>query len=1216
MEQLLSRNKSFFCIVAVILISALMMNTAIGATTGLWHFDNNTTDSSGSGNNGSLVNLTATWVAGRMNNSLQFNGTGYVSCSSNANLKSQYGSIEFWMKATAATNVMDIIYLSRGGAYNETYYLLIRRNELGQITVLIENNNEYQVNVASATKINDTEWHHIVVTQDGTGIKIYIDGVQSAVSGTNSAYWTNHLTTIPDFRIGGSVWSECPYDGLLDEVKVCNAALTPSEVYADFESGELTGNWHLNSNASDSSIYANNGTLYNINPVTWVDAISDKALTFNGGSGYVGCSSNNSLKSSQGSVEFWMKAAATSCWYDLILFGQGNTTDYMVIRRDNYGQICVTIKITGYGGGNPVVSIWSTSNAINDTNWHHIAVTQDGYNVKIYIDGAQCTVSGTNSAYWTNLLSVTDFRIGGGYWSQNYAGLLDEVKVHYRALNSVEVNTAFEKGALAGNWHLNSNANDSSIYANNGSLVNLSATWVNGTVGKALTFNGTGYVQCTSNNSLKSAQGSVEFWMKAAAVSCWYDLVLFGQGNQNHYLVIRRDNYGQICVTIEDDDYPYVSIYTTTTINDTNWHHIVVTQDGTNVKIYIDGVQSTVSGTNSSAYWTNHFTISDFRIGGGYWFTYAGLLDEIKVYKKALSGVEVAARYENQGAANGFGCEGNPTGDPIGGGAGYSDIINPANADHYVSYKSQLLDALSSAQPGEIIYVNDLATIDLTSESGINIPAGVTLASGRGYNGSAGALLKTDTLNVCPLFIGHDGTRITGLQIRGPHSTVDASADNCGIYSMSSDNSHSSIEVDNCEISAWANGIILEDDSNNTNNSHNNNNINTGNNNHYIHHNYFHNIWQYNSGYSIYISGTTVLVEANLFDNYRHAVSGYGSAGSNCEFRYNQITANGADPDPNVEELQSFDMHGETDSRQNFGANINVTAIWRLDEGYGATTKNTALCYSQSPTETLVSMGSSCWVDGILGKALQFSGGSSHVQCTSEAGMKSSQGSIEFWMKAAAVSCLYDIIYLGDDGAPNPANYLVIRRDPYGRICVVIRSGNIERVSIYTNTTINDTNWHHIVATQDGANVKVYIDGTQSTVGGTNSSAYWTNQGTLADCRLSGGNKYWYSYAGLLDEVRVYSSKALTAADVTLHNTYNNADYCADYINIHHNTFMATDTDSWTSINIRGIPGQGCYVHNNWFYQNSGTKAVHQEYTKGNMSTYLNLFTTERILEQ
>ncbi len=70
---------------------------------------------------------------------------------------------------------------------------------------------------------------------------------------------------------------------------------------------------------------------------------------------------------------------------------------------------------------------------------------------------------------------------------------------------------------------------------------------------------------------------------------------------------------------------------------DGNWHHVATTYDGTNRRIYLDGVQvaADVPGTNAA-------TAVNFRIGStnnGEYFS--GTLDEVAIYNNALSATQV-----------------------------------------------------------------------------------------------------------------------------------------------------------------------------------------------------------------------------------------------------------------------------------------------------------------------------------------------------------------------------------------------------------------------------------------------------------------------------------------------------------------------------------------------------------------------------------------------
>ncbi len=242
-----------------------------------------------------------------------------------------------------------------------------------------------------------------------------------------------------------------------------------------------------------------------------------------------------------------------------------------------------------------------------------------------------------------------------------------------------------------------------------------------------------------------------------------------------------------------------------------------------------------------------------------------------------------------------FGYTANPTGNPIGGGAGYSRIIagTEASVKYVVSTKTELLTALRSAKAGETVFVKGTAVIDMTGTPSTTIPAGVTLASDRGRAGSAGGLLKrTKNLNggweEPMLIVGGDNVRVTGLRLEGEMYPQDYG--NNDVYSGSINERYylvgiyaqnkKGFEVDNCELYGWAwSTISLRQNSAAPIP--------------YIHHNYIHHNQARGEGYGINLYGGNALIEANLFDYNRHDVTGAGMSGEQYEVRYNHVIGHG-----------------------------------------------------------------------------------------------------------------------------------------------------------------------------------------------------------------------------------------------------------------------------------------------------------------------------------
>lgn len=239
-------------------------------------------------------------------------------------------------------------------------------------------------------------------------------------------------------------------------------------------------------------------------------------------------------------------------------------------------------------------------------------------------------------------------------------------------------------------------------------------------------------------------------------------------------------------------------------------------------------------------------------------------------------------------------------GNLIGGGVGYTNIINPENANYIVSTREQLLSALSSARLGSIIYVTDSAQIDLTGHTELVIHAGVTLASGRGNGSSLGALLYNTHIDQSGddfvQFYTEQGVRITGIRIRGSdhiyRSQYESWTMPFGIWPR-----HPNIEIDNCEIFDWMESITLRNmNAISTIASH-------------IHHNKIHHNLRDGFGYGVDIGpysdpvgqGSTALVEANIFDANRHSITSTGDTSSYIA-RYNIQLGYGVS--------HAFDVHG------------------------------------------------------------------------------------------------------------------------------------------------------------------------------------------------------------------------------------------------------------------------------------------------------------------
>jgi len=232
-----------------------------------------------------------------------------------------------------------------------------------------------------------------------------------------------------------------------------------------------------------------------------------------------------------------------------------------------------------------------------------------------------------------------------------------------------------------------------------------------------------------------------------------------------------------------------------------------------------------------------------------------------------------------------YGCGGNPTGNPIGGGPGYSDIFT--GGDSVVRNADELLRVLKAAERGDVIFVPGDAAIDLTGHKSISVPAGVTLAGDRGRNGSAGARIFTSLREShCLMLSGGEECRLTGLRFEGAYGGTELVADHSTFFQVR----HYGVEVDNCEIYNFnVTGVRVGSGAIGVR----------------IHHNSIHHCQRSGYGYGVVVGEGTASITANIFDYCRHHVAASGPPGCSYECAWYLILEHATST--------CFDMHGGRD---------------------------------------------------------------------------------------------------------------------------------------------------------------------------------------------------------------------------------------------------------------------------------------------------------------
>jgi hypothetical protein len=135
-------------------------------------------------------------------------------------------TLEAWVFPTTTTGVRDI--LVKEGS-NVDIFNLYARNWRGrpEANVFMGGTNR----VAESTALAANVWTHVAGTYDGSVVRLFVNGVQVAsttVSGPIS-------TSTGPLRIGGnSLWGEY-FQGVIDNVRIYNRALTAAQIQTDMK---------------------------------------------------------------------------------------------------------------------------------------------------------------------------------------------------------------------------------------------------------------------------------------------------------------------------------------------------------------------------------------------------------------------------------------------------------------------------------------------------------------------------------------------------------------------------------------------------------------------------------------------------------------------------------------------------------------------------------------------------------------------------------------------------------------------------------------------------------------------------------------------------------------------------------------------------------------------------------------------------------------------
>lgn len=266
-------------------------------------------------------------------------------------------------------------------------------------------------------------------------------------------------------------------------------------------------------------------------------------------------------------------------------------------------------------------------NAANDPEYNsHVSTAQgNGYTIPVCFDGLTCRIVDESLAQ---------------YCATNEKAILSL----YSNTNSHLADSNYLPSGIISLWKLDGNLIDDAGTNDNGVLNGGTANFVDGKVGRALSFDGVDdYVNVSLSTPLSLSQYTLSLWaypkLKGTSQTdpVKQGILKLSDGTQNLRFFINP-------LEIEHDLSPGIpteqgNLFADFNINE--WVFLTATFDGTNVKLYKNGQLVTQATANMAISNINNIKIS-WQATDKY---FEGSIDEVAIYNKALTPEEIQSRY-------------------------------------------------------------------------------------------------------------------------------------------------------------------------------------------------------------------------------------------------------------------------------------------------------------------------------------------------------------------------------------------------------------------------------------------------------------------------------------------------------------------------------------------------------------------------------------------
>ncbi len=424
-------------------------------------FDGNANDESGNNFHGTVNGAVLTNdVKGNPNSAYYFDGDDYIDCGSHTLLNQDLDSftLSAWIYPEHINENARILNNRGQGTFGGQYPGY-------QWKIMNENENTWSFRESAIEGVDGShwdcsnypvnhaygQWYHVAMVYDNLNFYFYVDGVLTdTMNASGIGDISNDLPTVIGAAIAneGTVTGSASegYKGIIDEIKIYDKILSAESIRQDFEehrykniNEDLLVWYPFNSDAKDASGNGFHGTVNGAQLIADPQIPGNSVYYFDGVDDYINIGDSSGLKLSN---NFTLEA-----WVNL-----ENLEDYgMVINKEGEYELYFSNTEYIYYAFNNSSPGWASTSSnipVDLKTWTHIVLTFENGDIKVYKNGVlHHTYNGSGTISGDKFPDFNDLRIGGRQKGNNFfKGLIDEVKIYKRILDSSEIINAYNDG--------------------------------------------------------------------------------------------------------------------------------------------------------------------------------------------------------------------------------------------------------------------------------------------------------------------------------------------------------------------------------------------------------------------------------------------------------------------------------------------------------------------------------------------------------------------------------------------------------------------------------------------------------------------------------------------------------------------------------------------------------------------------------------------------